>query len=70
MLAHRHQVGKHLAGMAEIGQTVDDRNGTEFCEVLDLLLRECADHDAVEIARKYARRILHRFAAADLEIVG
>ena len=36
--------------MAEISQTVDDRDGAEFCEILDFLLFEGTDHDAVKVA--------------------
>ena len=55
--------------MAEIRQAVDDRNGTECGQILDLLLFKGADHDAVEIAGQHPCGILHRLAPADLQII-
>ena len=54
--------------MAEIGQTIDDRNRAVLRQILDLLLCVGADHDAVQIAAQNARGILHRLAAADLKV--
>ena len=54
--------------MAEVSQTVDDRNGAVLREILDLLLCVGADHDAVQIAAQNARSILYRLAAADLKV--
>src|SRR5699024_11318736 len=54
--------------LAEIGQAVDDRDRAVIREILDFLLRIGADHDAVQIAGQNARGILHRLAAADLQI--
>ena len=68
MLADGHQVRQNLAGMAEVGQTVDDRDRAVLRQVLDLLLCIGADHDAVQIAGQNARGILHRLAAADLQV--
>ena len=55
--------------MAEVCQTVDDRDGAVFCQILHFLLLEGADHDAVQIAGQNPCGILYRFASADLEIV-
>ena len=52
--------------MAEIREAVDDGHRAVLREILDLLLVEGADHDAVHIAGEHARGILHRLAAADL----
>ena len=38
-------------------------------ELLDVRLRERADHDRVEVAREHGRRVLDRLAAAELEVV-
>ena len=46
--------------MAEIGQTIDDRNRAVLRQILDLLLCIGTDHDAVQIAAQNARGILHR----------
>ena len=54
--------------MAEVSQTVDDRNGAVLRQILYFLLRVGADHDAVQIAAQNARSILHRLAAADLKV--
>ena len=54
--------------MAEVGQTVDDRNGAVLRQILYFLLRVGADHDAVQIAAQNAGGILYRLAAADLKV--
>ena len=62
------EVGQNLARMAEVGQTVDDRNGAVLRQILYFLLRVGADHDAVQIAAQNAGGILYRLAAADLKV--
>ena len=68
VLTDGHEVGENLAGMAVVGQAVDDRNGAVFRQVLDLLLGKGADHNAVQVAGEDAGGVLHRFAAADLKV--
>ena len=68
-LADRLQVSKHLAGVRVVGETVDYRDRAVFCHVLDLLLVEGADHDAVEVAREHADGVRGLLAAADLQVV-
>ena len=67
---HREQVGEQLAGMQQVGQAVDDRHGGEPRQLLDVGLREGADHDAVDVARQHARRVADRLAAAELDVAG
>ena len=68
MLANGQKVCEHLAGVAEIRQPVDDRDAAVFGERLHLALRECTDHDTVEIAREHTRGVFDRLAAPDLQI--
>ena len=56
--------------MGEIRQAVDNRNRAVLCQGVHLALLIGTDHDAVEVAGKNARRVLHRLAAADLQVVG
>ena len=69
VFAHGHQVGEHLAGVRIVGKPVDDGNGAELGEIFHFLLLVSADHDAVQITRKYARGILYRLASSYLKIV-
>ena len=39
-------------------------------QLFDVLLRESADHDRVEVTRKHRRRVLERLASAELEVAG
>ena len=70
VLPHRLQIRQHLAGMAEVGQAVDDRDGAVLGQVFHFLLGKGADHDAVQIAAQNAGGVFHGFAAADLQVVG
>ena len=65
-LTDRHQISQYLARMAEISQTVDDRDRTVFCQILHFFLLVGTDHDAVQITGEYACGILYRLTASDL----
>ena len=54
--------------MAVVGQAVDDGNGAVFGQILHLLLGKGTDHDAVQIAAQHPGGVLHRLAAADLQV--
>ena len=55
--------------MAEVCQTVDNRNRAVFCQVFYFLLLEGTDHDAVQIPGQYPCSVLYRLAPADLQII-
>ena len=52
--------------MAEISQTVDDRNRAVVCQILYFLLLVGADHNAIQIAAQHTGRVLYRLA--DLKV--
>ena len=68
LLADGHEVCQNLTRMAEISQTVDDRNRAVVCQILYFLLLVGADHNAVQIAAQHTCRVLYRLAAADLKV--
>ena len=70
VLAHGHQIRQHLAGVRRIGHPVDDGNPGIAGKIVHFLLIEGADHQAVDISRQRAGRILHRFAAEHLQVPG
>ena len=70
LLPYGHKVGKHLAGMAEIRQPVDNGNAAPLGQSLYLRLLESADHDAIQVPGKNPGGVLHRLATANLQIVG
>ena len=55
--------------MAEVCQTVNDRDRAVLCQIFHFFLLKGTDHDAVQIAGQNAGSILHRFASADLQII-
>ena len=69
MLPDGHQVSQHLAGVAEVGQAVDDGDGGVFGQRLHFFLGEGADHNAVAEAGENAGGVLHRLVAADLTVL-
>jgi hypothetical protein len=69
-LANRHQVGERLAWVRVVREPVDDGDVRVLGELLNVLLREGADHDCVEVALEHVRRVLDRLAAAELEVAG
>ena len=68
MLLQRHHVGHHLAGMGEVGEAVDDRNGGRRGEFREVGVARGADHDGIDIARENARRVGDGLAAAQLHV--
>src|SRR6185437_1336581 len=68
VLADGEQVSEHLAGMQEIGQTVDHGHVGEPGQLLDVLVGEGADHDAIDVARQHARGVGDRLAASELDV--
>ena len=54
--------------MQQIGEAIDHRHVGVLRELLDVLVRERADHDAVHVARQHARRVGNRLAAAELDV--
>jgi hypothetical protein len=69
MLPDGHQVGQHLAGMAEVGQAVDDRDIGVGRQGLHFLLGKGTDHDTVAVAQQHPGGILYRLAPADLALL-
>ena len=63
------QIGQDLAGVAEVGETVDDRNGGILGQGVHFLLGIGADHDAVAEAGQDPGSVLHRLVAADLAVL-
>ena len=68
MLLDCQQIRQDLARMQQVCQRIDDRDARPFRKLLHAVMAERADHDAVEVARQHARRILDRLAAAELQI--
>src|SRR5256714_6358127 len=69
-LAHREQVGEHLAGVRQVGESVDDRDGGPARQLFDLFMIEGADHDAVHVARQDARSVRDGLPAPQLDVLG
>ena len=69
VLPDGHQVGQHLAGVAEIGEAVDHGDGGILGQGLHLLLGEGADHNAVTEPGEHPGRVLHRLVPADLAVL-
>ena len=67
-LSDREHVGERLAGVGFVGEAVDHRDLRVLGQLLDVVLRERADHDCVGIARQDARRVGDGFAPAELRI--
>ena len=63
-LAQRQQVGQRLARVVIVGEAVDHGHARELGQLVDVGLRERADHDRVEVAREHHRGVAHRLAAA------
>ena len=50
LLPNGEQIGEHLARMYEVGEAIDDRDRCILPELLDVLVREGANHDSVDVA--------------------
>ena len=68
LLPNGEQVGENLAWVHEVGEAVDHRYGGVLRELLDVLVRERTDHDAVDVPREDTRRISDRLTAAQLHV--
>ena len=68
-LPNGHQVGQHLAGVAEVSEAVDDGDGGVLGQGLHLVLTEGTDHDAVAVAAEHPGGVLDGLAAADLALL-
>ena len=67
-LANGEQVGHDLAGMQQIGQPVDHRNGAVAGQLLHVGMIVGPDHDAVEIAGQHPGGVADRLAPAELDV--
>ena len=67
-LADRHRVGERLARVLELGQRVDHRDRRGLGPRLELVVRERADRERVDVAREHLRRVLERLAARELHL--
>ena len=69
MLPDGLQVGQDLAGVTEVGETIDDRDGGVLGQGVHLLLGIGADHDTVTEAGQDPGSVLHGLVAADLAVL-
>ena len=67
-LADRQRVGERLARMLVRGERVDHRDRRRLGPRLELVVRERADRERVEVAREHLRRVLERLAARELHL--
>ncbi len=70
VLADGERVGHALAGVMSIGKAVDHRHLPVLGEVVNVLLGEGADHDAVYVAAHHVGRVFDRLAHSQLDVVG
>ena len=70
VLSDGEQVSQHLTRVSEISQPVDDRHRRPARQLLDLLVVEGADHDAVHVARQHPGGVRNRFSAPQLDVFG
>ena len=69
LLADGQQVGHALAGMLEVRQRVDDRDGGRLGQELQPLLPERPEHDDVDVARQHAPHVVDALPPSHLELV-
>ena len=69
MFAQCQQVRHRLAGVAVIGQAVDDRDGRPFGQAEDFIVLEGAGHDSIDHAGENAGHVLHRLALAESDFL-
>ncbi len=70
MLDEREHVGKNLARVVFVGQSVDNRDARMTGKPLDDALLEGTDHHQVAHPRDDLGSILDRLAAAQLRVLG
>src|SRR5690348_5577433 len=54
--------------MQQVGEPVDDGNVGVLGQLLDVLMSERANHDAVDVARQHARGVGDRLPASELPV--
>ena len=69
MLLDRKEVSQYLCRVLVVCKSVDYGNLAVLCEVLDILVAECSDHDAVNHSGQYVSCIVDGLAPADLDVV-
>ena len=69
VLAQRLQVGEHLAGVAQVGQSVDDRDRRVAREFDERRVREGPRDDQVHPARQVARKVGDGLAFAEPDVL-
>ena len=69
-LANRHHVGQRLARVRAVRETVDHWDRRVAGELLDVFLRERADHQPVEVARQHGGGVLQGLATPELKVGG
>ena len=65
--ADRHQVGEDLARVRGIGQRVHDRDRRVPSQFFDVVLRERADHERVDVPREDGGGVADRLTACELQ---
>ena len=68
VLTDCEQIGQCLTWVQEVAERIDDGDIRIARQLLNAIMSVGADHDAVEIAREHARRILDRLAAPKLQV--
>ncbi len=66
MFFERHDIGHDLAGMRDLCQTIDDRNGGIFGQFIQGFMIQDTDHHAIHKARQHLCGVRDGFAAAKL----
>src|SRR5256886_7265289 len=69
-LLDRKEIRDRLTRMLAVIQTVDDRHGRVPRELANVLVFECAVHDAVDVATQDARRVRDGLSAPELQVIG
>ena len=69
MLLDRKEVSQYLCRVLVVSKTVDHRDPAVLCEVFDVLMLECSDHDAVDHSGQYVCSVVDGLASAYLDVV-
>ncbi len=68
MLSDGEDVGEDLAGVEQVGESVDHRDGCVFRQLFDVGVGEGTNHDAVDVAGKDARGVGNGLTTPELDI--